>query len=189
MRRAVLVFPSGLYPLRAARDGRRAPLAALRLLILPTIALAVVVGVLPGRAGLAIRVYALILCAVILRFAVKALRRAYPPTEPLRPGRARSRSRGRPASLARLENEAALGVAGAFDLHHRLRPRLRKLAAGLVETRRRISLDRDPAAARAALGETAWEVVRPDRPPPADRLARGLPISDLRSVVETFERM
>jgi hypothetical protein len=168
---------------------RRDVLAALRLLLLPTIALAVVVGVLPGRAGLATRVYALILCAAVLRFAVNALGRAYPPAQPLRRDAAGSRSRGRPASLARLENEAALGVAGAFDLHHRLRPRLRRLAAGLVETGRRISLDRDTEAARDALGETAWELVRPDRPPPADRLARGLPISDLRSVVETFERM
>jgi hypothetical protein len=188
MRRDVLVFPTGLYPLRAARDSGRAPLAALRLLILPTIALAVVAGVLPGRAGLAVRVYALVLCAVILRFAVTALRRAYPPTEPLRRAAARSRGRGRPASLARLEIEAALGVAGAFDLHHRLRPRLRRLAAGLVETRRRISLDGDPQAARAALGDTAWELVRHERPTPEDRLARGIPISELRSVVETLER-
>jgi hypothetical protein len=168
---------------------RRDTFTAIRFLIAPTLALGIVALVLPGRAGLAVRVYALVLCAVILRFAVTALRRAYPPTEPLSRGAARARGTGRPASLARLENEAALGVVGAFDLHHRLRPRLHKLAAGLVESRRRISLDRDPQAARAALGETAWELVRPDRPPPADRLARGLPISDLRSVVETFERL
>ena len=169
---------------------RRDVLRGIRLLVLPTIALAVVVGVLPGRAGLAIRVYALILCAVILRVTVNALGRAYPPTQPLRPRAARSRDDRRPpASLARLENQAALGVAGAFDLHHRLRPRLRRLAEGLVETRWRISIDRDPEAARAALGDTAWELVRPDRQPPANRLARGLPISDLRSVVESFERM
>jgi hypothetical protein len=169
---------------------RRDVLAAARLLIVPTIALVVVVGVLPGRAGLAIRIYALILCGLVLRVAVKALARAYPPAQPLRPSAARSRNERRlPASLARLENEAALGVAGAFDLHHRLRPRLRRLAAGLVETRRGISLDGDPQAARATLGDTTWELVRGDRPPPADRLARGLPISDLRSVVESFERM
>jgi hypothetical protein len=168
---------------------RRDVLASLRLLLIPTIALAVVFGMLPGRAGLAIRVYALILCGVVLRAAVKALGRAYPPAQPLRRSAARSRDDRRPpVSLARLENHAALGVAGAFDLHHRLRPRLRRLAAGLVETRRRISLDGDPQAARAALGDTTWELVRSDRPPPADRLARGLPISDLRSVVESLER-
>jgi hypothetical protein len=168
---------------------RRDVLAALRLVILPTIALAVVVGVLPGRAGLATRIYALILCGLVLRVAVKALARAYPPARPLRRSAARSRNDRRPpTSLARLENEAALGVAGAFDLHHRLRPRLRRLASGLVETRRGISLDRDSQAASATLGDTAWELVRPDRPPPEDRLARGLPISDLRSVVEAFER-
>lgn len=169
---------------------RRDVLAGVRLLLLPTFALAVVAGVLPGRAGLAIRVYALVLCVVVLRVAVRALGRAYPPAQPLRPRAARSSDDRRPpTSLRRLENAAALGVAGAFDLHHRLRPRLRRLAADLVETRRRISLDRDPEAARAALGDTAWELVRGDRPPPADRLARGLPISDLRSVVESLERM
>jgi hypothetical protein len=169
---------------------RRDVFRGIRLLVLPTLALGVVVGVLPGRAGLAIRVYALILCLVILRVTVNALGRAYPPARPLRPRAARSRDDRRPPSgLARLENHAALGVAGAFDLHHRLCPRLRRLAEGLVETRRHISFDRDPEAARAALGPTAWELVRPDRPPPANRIARGLPISDLRSVVESFERM
>jgi hypothetical protein len=87
-----------------------------------------------------------------------------------------------------LEDEAALGVAGAFDLHHRLRPRLRPLAIGLLSSRQRISLDGDPEAARAALGPKTWDLVRHDRPPPEDRLARGIPISELRSVVETLER-
>jgi hypothetical protein len=31
--------------------------------------------------------------------------------------------------------------------------------------------------------------VRPDRPPPEDRLARGLPIEDLRRIVESLERL
>jgi hypothetical protein len=169
---------------------RRDAFRAVRLLVLPTLALAVVAGVLPGRAGLALRVYGLIVCAVVLRFAVDGLRKAYPPAQPLRPPPARARGRRRrPSSLHRFENEAVLGVAGSFDLHHRLRPRVRRLAAGLLEARRRRSLDGDPEAARAALGDTTWNLVRPDRPPPADRLAPGLPISDLRVVVQSLEEL
>jgi hypothetical protein len=151
--------------------------------------LASIAAFVPGRLDLAVRFYALILCAVVLGYAVKALRTAYPPATSLRAARAAAAtSRRPPSSLARLENEAALGVAGAFDLHHRLRPRLRSISAGLLAIHGRTSLDGDPETARGMLGETTWDVVRRDRPPPADRLARGLPISDLRSVVESLER-
>jgi hypothetical protein len=169
---------------------RRDSFTAFRLLFVPTLAVAVAVAMLPGRAGLVLRLYALYLCCVVVGFAVRSLRAAYPPARPLRPRPAWARSaRPRPARLAQLENEAALGVAGAFDLHHRLRPRLRNLAAGLLEARRHTYLDREPEAARRALGDTTWSVVRPDRPAPEDRLARGVPISDLRSVVESLERL
>jgi hypothetical protein len=161
-----------------------------RILAIPTILLATIGAFVPGRFGLALRFYALLLCALILGYAVKALRQAYPPATSLRPREARAATgRKPPTSLARLENEAALGVAGAFDLHHRLRPRLRSISAGLLATRRRTSLDGDPQAAREALGEATFDIVRRDRPPPEDRLARGLPISDLRSVVESLERI
>jgi hypothetical protein len=161
----------------------------MRIVGVPTLALLAIVAFVPGRVELAVRIYALILAAVIVGFAVKALRRAYPPASPLRPSAARAATGRRPPPrLARLEHETALGVAGAFDLHHRLRPRLRALAAGLLQARQRMTLDRDPEAARAALGETTWDLVRPHRPPPEDRLARGLPVSELRTVVEALER-
>jgi hypothetical protein len=161
---------------------------AARLLLLPTLALAVVVAFVPGRLALAVRMYALILCAVVVGYALRSLRLAYPTAEPLRSSRRRADAVPRPSTLARIENETALGVASAFDLHHRFRPRLRALAGGLLATRRRMSLDGDPDAARAALGEETWQLVRRDRHAPEDRLARGLPVSELRSVVESLER-
>ena len=167
---------------------RRDVVAALRLLIVPTLALGAVALFVPGRLSLAVRIYALLLCAAAIVVALGALRRAYPLTSPLRPGGSRRRSGRRlPPSLARVENVCALGVAGSFDLHHRLRPRVRSTAEGLLTTRRRVSLDGDPEAARRLLGEQAYDLVRADRPPPEDRLARGLPISDLRRVVESLE--
>ncbi len=89
----------------------------------------------------------------------------------------------------RLEQETVLGIAGSFDLHFRLGPRLRGLATDLLAARRSVSLDRDPERARTLVGEETWELVRPDRPAPEDRLARGVPINDLRRVVESLERL
>jgi hypothetical protein len=88
-----------------------------------------------------------------------------------------------------LEHETALGVSGAFDLHHRLRPRLRKIATGLLAARRRVSLDDGPEPARAILGDETWDLVRRDRPPPENRLARGLPVTELRRVVDSLEQV
>ena len=170
---------------------RRGFARAGRLLVLPTLALLAVVAFVPGRTELAIRVYALVVCAVALALMVAALRRAYPRATPLRRrqiGRGQA-PRDAPAMLARLEQEVALGAAGSFDLHHHLRPRFRTIAAELLTARRRISLDGDRPEARALLGEEAWELVRRDRPPPADRLARGAAPEVLDRVVASLERL
>ena len=161
---------------------------ALRFLVLPTIAFVLVAGLAPGRADLALRVYALVVCGTALVLALLALRHAYPPERPLRSERRGPRQRRTPpSSLARIEHEAALGVSGSFDLHYRLAPRLRSIASGLLESRRRISLEREPEAARATLGESTWSLVRPDRPAPDDRLARGIPPDELPRVVDSLE--
>ena len=161
-----------------------------RLLAAPTLALLVVVVFLPGWAENAIRIYALVFAGLVVVVALAALRRTYPPTTPLRPERqGRSEPPMRPPTLARLEKETALGVAGSFDLHYRLRPRLRAVAAARLSVRRGISLDGEPDAARAALGDVAWELVRRDRPAPDDRLASGIPPAVLTQVVDSLERL
>jgi hypothetical protein len=162
-----------------------------KFLVLATVGLAAVAAFLPGRIEPAVRVYALVLCGAGLVLMVAALRRSYAPASPLRPAterRARER-REVPGTLGRLEQEAALGVAGSFDLHHRLRPRLRGLASELLASRHAVSLDEEPERAGALLGEETWELVRADRPAPEDRQARGLPINELRRVVESLERL
>jgi hypothetical protein len=163
---------------------------ALRALVAPTLALLGVAVIVPGRIPLAIRIYALVVCGVVLVLALRSLRRLYPRQRPLRSREARkTRSRRPLPSLAQIENEAALGVAGAFDLHFRLVPRIRSIASGLLAARRRVSLDADPEAARGRLGSEVWEVVRDDRPAPDDRLARGIAVADLRVVVESLEEV
>jgi hypothetical protein len=169
---------------------KRDVVGTLRALVIPTVALAVVVAFVPGRVGLVVRIYALVVCAAALALALTALRRAYPAETPLRESRGASSSRRQPPStLGRIEHEAALGVGGSFDLHYRLAPHLRSIAAGLLASRRRISLEDQPEDARAIVGEETWELVRPNRPAPEDRLARGISPEALDRVVESLEHV
>jgi hypothetical protein len=165
--------------------------AAAKVLALPTLALVVAAAWVPGKLDLVARAYALALAAVALAVALAALRRAYPPTTALDASAARragTRSAS-PPTLLRLEQACALGVARSFDLHYRVRPRLREIAEPLLALRRGIALDRAPEAARSALGETTWELVRADRISPVDRLAPGISPAELREVVVSLERL
>ena len=160
---------------------------AARALVLPTIALIGLAIVAPGRLELGLRIYALVLCATAIVVLLLALHRAYPPETALRqPVRGASKRRP-PPTLGRIEHEVALGVVGSFDLHYRLVPRLRSIAAGLLESRRSVALEADTDAARAIVGDDAWALVRPDRAAPQERLARGIPSSDLERVVDALE--
>ena len=169
---------------------RRDLLRAARVFAPATLVLIGVAASAPGRLELAVRVYALALAGLVVLLALSALRRAYPPATPLRRRTAGSGDvEPRPASLARLEDVVALGIGGAFDFHRRLRPRLRAIASGLLAMRRGLSLDDAQERSRAVLGEETWELVRPDRPLPRDRLARGVPREDLGRAVESLERI
>lgn len=163
----------------------------MRALFFPTLVLLAVLAFLPGRREIAIRVYALVVAAVALALMLAILRRAYPHATPIRvpANRREAARRGVPSVLARIEQEVALGSAGSFDLHHQLRPRLRALAGELLMARRRVSLDGDAEKARDVLGEETWDVVRGDRLPPEDRLARGLEPDALGRVVTSLERI
>ncbi len=169
---------------------RRSAVRAARLLALPTLVLVAVAVLAPGRRELAARIFALLVAGATLALLLGALRRSYPATAPLRRRAPVRRFRPEPPrALERLEHETSLGVDGAFELHYRLRPRLRTLALGLLASHSGISLDREPERARRLLGEETWELVRHDRPPPEDRLAGGLPLPTLRKVVDSLEQI
>jgi hypothetical protein len=102
---------------------------------------------------------------------------ARPPSEP-----------ARPASLARVEREVTLSTGTAFDVHYRLRPLLRGVATGLL-LRRGVDLERTPERARDLLTPGVWELVRPDRPPPENRTAPGLPLASVERAVDDLERL
>jgi hypothetical protein len=90
---------------------------------------------------------------------------------------------GEPALLRDLE----LSRSSAFHLHVRVRPVLREIAAHRLRARYAVELDREPARARELVGAAAWELVRPDRSPPADRLAPGPSAAELRAVVTDLD--
>ena len=88
-----------------------------------------------------------------------------------------------------MERELELGIASAGSAHHRLLPLLRSAAAARLAARHGVELDRRPEAARALLGEEVWDLLRPDRPEPADRFGRGVPRERVSAVIERVESL
>jgi hypothetical protein len=157
-----------------------------------TLALVVTLIAVPGRAELIVRVYLLLLAAYVLAQLLARLRTTLPERRTSAVDAALSR-RPRPAlrvpELERIEREVTLGQTTSFDLHFRLRPTLRRIAYELLRARRGIDLDANPEAARRALGDETWELVRPDREPPHDRFGPGIGIDSLRHVVVSLEAL
>jgi hypothetical protein len=147
---------------------------------------------LPGRSELALNVYWLVLAAFALAVLVGLVRQAHPvpksSTFDLGLRRA-PRTKRSLAELEQLEREVILATSTAFDVHLRFRPRLRRIAAYLLASRRGVDLDSNPERARQLLGEQTWELVRPERPAPTERHARGLLRAELREIVGTLERL
>ena len=150
-----------------------------------------VLALLPGERDIAVQAYVLFLGGILLLWLLGGARRANPRLESVfdQARRPRDERVERLPELVRLEREAALGLANAFDLHARLRPRLREVAAHRLATRRGIDLDRDPEAARAVLPPALWDVVRPDREVPRNRFGPGLELEQLREALDALERI
>ena len=88
-----------------------------------------------------------------------------------------------------LVHDVQQSVASSFHLHTRLRPILSEIAAHRLSMRFGVDLDREHERARELIGGEAWELVRPGRPFPSDRLAPGPPASHLSKVVAELERI
>jgi hypothetical protein len=93
--------------------------------------------------------------------------------------------RTRPADLIRTERDLTLASVNAGELQVRLLPQLREVAAARLAAGGRGDLEH----ARALLGDDAWELLRPDRPAPADRGAPGLPMRRIASLLDAIERL
>ncbi len=77
----------------------------------------------------------------------------------------------------------------AIEVHAYMRPVLAEIASrrlagrGLTLERMSESVGREP------LGNQVWEIARPNRPFPEDRLARGVSQQDLSAMVDVLERL
>lgn len=103
--------------------------------------------------------------------------------------RRRKPASSQPEELLRMERELVLGSADADHAHRRLLPLLRATAAARIASRHGFELEREPEAARALLGDDAWELLRPDRPEPPDRHAAGVPHKSVVAVIERLEAL
>ena len=88
-----------------------------------------------------------------------------------------------------MEREIVLGSADADHAHRRLKPLLRGIASARIAARHGFELERRPEEARALLGEDVWELLRPDRPAPADRDAPGVPRKAIVAAIERIEAL
>ena len=146
--------------------------------------------ILPVRSALVLDLYLLFLGGVALLALVRATRVAHPGSErspfesALRPSKPRSR---RPSELVRLEQRLALAASTAFDVHYRLRPVVREIAAERLWSKHAVDLDGEASRAEPLLSREIWELVRPDRPPPIDPFARGLGLAGIEAVVAELE--
>jgi hypothetical protein len=162
------------------------------LAVLATIALVAVAQLRPDRRPLAVAAWLLLLGALAVRLLLGWLLLAYPRPRPS-PFDAALATRPPPptppAELGRLARLLALSSASALHAHTRLRPELRQVAADRLSWSLGVELDADPVAARAAVGEAAWPLVRPDPGQPPDREAAGVPPAVLDAAVAALERV
>jgi hypothetical protein len=118
--------------------------------------------------------------------AVAALAARLPAARPPAP-RARPPSPPVPSQLLRIERIVRRSGESGLAAHTLLRPALSEIAEARL-ARRGVQLSRDHDEARRLLGREAWELVRPDRPPP-DRRAPGVAPRELEAVLDTLEAL
>ena len=127
-----------------------------------------------------------VLAVLVAAGAVRALRDTLPPLR---------RAPGQPAPAGeatgdreRLDRVVTIATTHAGDLHLRLRPILREIAADGLH-RHGVELDAQPQAAQKLLAPETWELVRPDRPRPDDAFAPGLAPKRLDAILDDLEAL
>jgi hypothetical protein len=154
------------------------------------VALVALLAIRPLSNSRALAIWVVLVAAIALLLVVQHSREDRP-----RAGRFEAALRARPPAapqtveLLRVERDLELGIAGAAHAQQRLLPLLRAAAAARLASRHGIELDRRPEAARALLGEHAWEWLRPDRPEPADRFDPGVPREHVAALIERVESL
>ena len=128
-----------------------------------------------------------VLAVLVAAGAVRALVETLPPLRRVAPGEAAAGAGGG-GDRERLDRVVSAATSHAGDLHLRLRPILREIAADGLR-RHGVELDAQPQAAQRLLAPETWELVRPDRPRPADAFARGVAPKQLDAVLDDLEAL
>ena len=144
-----------------------------------TVVFVILVGARPIRLETIAAGYALALAAIALAALTGAIRASQQrnPSRFQQELRRKTEQPGRPTELIRMSRDLMLASTSAGHAHERLRPLLWSIAEARL---------RRP---REALGDDAWEIVRPDAAAPADRNGPGVPLRRIRSVVDALERL
>jgi hypothetical protein len=164
---------------------------AVKVGLIVTIAAGVAVSFSSGLRAVLLDAYLVAIGAVLLLALVRATRVQAPAAGPSMFDRALQNMR-RPAPDSgelTLVRDLDLSILSALHLHIRLRPVLREIAAQRLRAQYGVDLDSEPGRARELIGPATWEVVRPERPPPDDRLSAGPPLSYFREVAAELERL
>ena len=158
------------------------------------LATAVLLGLvlaLPGQRGLFVGIYELTLGAIGILAILGALRAKQPRAWELSPFERPPERPPRPeqvAELERLDRVLVMASTSAFDVHHRLRPLVRSLAAERLYAHHGVDLEREPERAKALAGDELWELLRPDREL-GRRSGPGLPVPVTSRVVDELEAL
>ena len=92
---------------------------------------------------------------------------------------------------AYLKISSDLGWAPVSRWHydHGIRPLFGRLLESVLAERHRVDLARDPARARALVGDDVWPLVDPARPPSFDSKAPGPDLRTLTRIVDRLEQL
>ena len=159
--------------------------------LLATAILVTLVVLVPSRRSLFVGIYELVLATIAVGALLGSFRTFEPKAWMRSPFERAPEKPEQPqpiAELDRIDRLVVLGAANEFDLHYRLRPLLRQVAAERLYGLHGVDLDRDPERARPLLGDELWEVVRPDRQV-GRRAGPGLPPAELVEHVARLEQL
>ena len=154
-----------------------------------TVALVVLLALKPVSTPRAFAIWVVLVAAIALLLLVRHSRGPRYARRFEAALRGREAEASEPVELLRMERELVLGSADAVYAQRRFLPLLRAAAGARLASRHGIELDRKPEAGRALLGEEAWELLRPDRPEPADRHGPGVPRERVATLIERIESL
>jgi hypothetical protein len=145
----------------------------------------------PHQWALELAVYLVFLCALVLLGLVVWTCSALPLAEQLfvHAGAPRPVEPSRLRQLAWMEQQLNGACDNAFELRTRFVPLVRQIASAILARRHGVVLEREPHRAAGLLGERLGGLLDADWEPAGGRFGRGLPIDELRRVIEELEAL